>query len=611
MPSTSSKKAAPPTSPPASQQIVSAEPGSTEELIRRLHQVYMQYVKPLEEMYKYDVFRPSWFEETLLSERPFVSFFGPWSAGKTTFINYLLQDNYLWTGPQPTTAEFTAVMHGEEPGPLDGRVLVSSKNLPFKGLNEFGEAFLSNFQGFQAPHPLLKRVTLIDTPGVLESAKEVHERKYDYVRLSRWFAERSDLIFVLFDPTKLDAGAELRALFKNAFTGVEGKVRIVLNKADSVSTQELMRVYGSLFWNLSNIINTTEPPRVYVGSFWDRPYQEGTFTLLFSEEKADLLYELMETVPQQARDKKVALLIRRAKEVLTHAVIVGGMRSDLPHLFGKEKAKRKAMENLPRTYEVVGAKYKMNYRDFPPVSEYRTFLEKFDIEKFPELEKAEKAGLIDGIRQCIDTILPGMLCPVKNVSAADPRDPAEREKLHKLYYDSVRLQYEGKEGKQGSSDLVITSLRPPVVAGGGGVSGTATRAVSSAAASSKAISTTTPPIMGSAPAGQQVLMNQMMQMMQSMMASQMAQQWTNPQVGQQVPPAGGTRPPPAAQGPTVAPVPATALTSEAPPVTVPRRAAFNGDSDDSDDSAGRADGSVVTIVKEREDLSAWDEERFR
>lgn len=457
---------------PAPQQTAAAgqpdQPAATwdehvRQTLAKLHSVYMTYVKPLEDRYKYDLFRPSWFEETILNQRPFITFFGPWSAGKSTFINHLLQSNYLWTGPQPTTAEFTVILHGEDAGPLDGRVLVNAKDLPFKGLNEFGEGFLGNFQGYQAPHDILKAVTLIDTPGVLESAKEIHQRKYDYIKLSRWFAERSDLIFVMFDPTKLDAGMELKMMFKHAFKGMENKVRIVLNKADSINTQELMRVYGSLFWNLSNMINSTEPPRVYVGSFWDQPYREGTFTLLFSEEKTDLIHELTEVIPAQALDKKVASLIKRAKDVFTHAVIVGGMRSELPMLFGKEKAKRKALDNLHITYEKVGGQYKMNWRDFPPVEEYRTFLEKFDLEQFPELEKVEKDGLLQAIRNCIDTVLPRMLRPVKHTAMLDPRNKDQRKDLQDKYHQSVKAQFEGKQGIQGSSDVVSNATRSSAV----------------------------------------------------------------------------------------------------------------------------------------------------
>jgi hypothetical protein len=38
-----------------------------------------------------------------------------------------------------------------------------------------------------------------------------------------------------------------------AIHGYEDKVRIVLNKADQVDHQELMRVYGALMWSISKV----------------------------------------------------------------------------------------------------------------------------------------------------------------------------------------------------------------------------------------------------------------------------------------------------------------------------------------------------------------------
>ena len=39
-----------------------------------------------------------------------------------------------------------------------------------------------------------------------------------------------------------------------AIHGYEDKVRIVLNKADQVDHQELMRVYGALMWSIAKVI---------------------------------------------------------------------------------------------------------------------------------------------------------------------------------------------------------------------------------------------------------------------------------------------------------------------------------------------------------------------
>lgn len=47
----------------------------------------------------------------------------------------------------------------------------------------------------------------------------------------------------------------------------DDKIRVVLNKADTVSTPELARVYGAMMWSLSKAIESPEVVRVYLGSF--------------------------------------------------------------------------------------------------------------------------------------------------------------------------------------------------------------------------------------------------------------------------------------------------------------------------------------------------------
>lgn len=93
-------------------------------------------------------------------------------------------------------------------------------------------------------------MTIIDTPGILSGEKQRIERSYDFVELTSWFATRSDLILLLFDPAKLDIADEFMQVIK-ALRGHDDKVRVVLNKADSIDMQELMRVYGALLWSLS------------------------------------------------------------------------------------------------------------------------------------------------------------------------------------------------------------------------------------------------------------------------------------------------------------------------------------------------------------------------
>ena len=61
-------------------------------------------------------------------------------------------------------------------------------------------------------YPLLEDIILVDTPGIIENRKQ-QERGYPFNDVMRWFIERAALILVVFDPTKLDVGTELEALF--------------------------------------------------------------------------------------------------------------------------------------------------------------------------------------------------------------------------------------------------------------------------------------------------------------------------------------------------------------------------------------------------------------
>lgn len=72
-----------------------------------------------------------------------------------------------------------------------------------------------------------------------------------------WFAERVDRIILLFDAHKLDISDEFRRSIE-ALKGHDDKIRIVLNKADMVDHQQLMRVYGALMWSLGKVLQTPE-----------------------------------------------------------------------------------------------------------------------------------------------------------------------------------------------------------------------------------------------------------------------------------------------------------------------------------------------------------------
>lgn len=265
----------------------------TARVIEELKRVYKTKVLPLEQTYRFDSFVQPFMADAEFDAKPQVMLIGQYSVGKTSFIRYILGRDFPGQriGPEPTTDRFVAVMDGPEDRIIPGNALAVSHDLPFRGLERFGVSFLNRFEGAQLNSKVLKNITLIDTPGVLSGEKQRVNRGYDFNEVCGWFAMRCDLILLLFDAHKLDISDE----FKNAIEGLKGnedKIRCILNKADQVDRQKLMRVYGALMWSLGKVMKTPEVLRVYIGSFWDQPLMHTDNKELFDMEREDLMTDL-------------------------------------------------------------------------------------------------------------------------------------------------------------------------------------------------------------------------------------------------------------------------------------------------------------------------------
>lgn len=96
---------------------------------------------------------------------------------------------------------------------------------------------------------LLEHLTLVDTPGVLSGEKQRTQRAYDFTGVISWFAAKCDLVLLLFDPHKLDISDEFKRVI-STLRGHDDKIRVVLNKADQVDTQQV-RTYkpsSTILW---------------------------------------------------------------------------------------------------------------------------------------------------------------------------------------------------------------------------------------------------------------------------------------------------------------------------------------------------------------------------
>lgn len=172
-------------------------------------------------------------------------------------------------GVEPTTDKFTAVCWSKDDGLIPGASLALYQNLPFSNLNQFGNDFMSRLEGSMVNAEILKYVTFIDTPGLLSTTKDNLGRRYDIHKILEVFADLAEMIILFLDPFKLDMGHEIEQTLRMLTYNQQEKLRIILNKADQIEFNDLMRCYGALMFNLGKVIKTPEIPKVYMSSFWN------------------------------------------------------------------------------------------------------------------------------------------------------------------------------------------------------------------------------------------------------------------------------------------------------------------------------------------------------
>ena len=370
-------------------------------------------------------------------------------------------------------------MKGESERILPGNAATVQADLPFSGLSHFGTSFLSKFNVSFTNSPLCEYLTLIDTPGVLSGDKQRLGRSYDFVKTVEWFAQRADMILLLFDAHKLDISDEFRNVI-HSLKGQDDKIKIVLNKADSISNQQLMRVYGALMWSLGKVINTPEVMRVYVGSFWN-PEKPDFIPLnreLIETEHADLLKDL-KNLPRQSAMRKVNELVKRARLARVHAFTIEHLRRELPAFFGKASKQAKLIENISEEFIKVQKMYNLPEGDFPEIEHFQESLRQIDLSTFPKLSSRQMANLDEALSVDLPALMslfpqdykvfedgmsknPFNLDRLSTINPADPQiwviKAEDRRRYHQIF-QNISISMDGKlSGTQAKNFLSESKL---------------------------------------------------------------------------------------------------------------------------------------------------------
>ena len=309
-------------------------------------------------------------------------------------------------GPEPTTDRFVAVMNGKAEGDARERCCHGLFKA-VQSLEQVWKRLLKQVRSESMPVPNTQRYLLCRYSRGPLGEKQRIGRSYDFAALIEWFATRADRILLLFDAHKLDISDEFRRSIE-MLKGHDDKIRVVLNKSDRVSNQQLMRVYGAMMWSLGKVVRSPEVLRVYISSFWDKPYADvgASNADLFDKERNDLLADLR-SLPRNSAVRKINELIKRSRLCKVHALLVSHLKSKMPSLWGHGKAQKKILDNIVEEFRVVQRKYALSPGDFPNVNRFKQIITQgaYELNKFPVL----KPKLIEAMDHVLSVDVPALL----------------------------------------------------------------------------------------------------------------------------------------------------------------------------------------------------------
>lgn len=273
---------------------------SIEDTINRLYKAF----KPSAEKYRYTFSIP----ELTVGGLPTVVFLGNHSSGKSTLINYLLGGTQVQdTGVAPTDDGFTIILYGDKDEDFYGPAALGRLTKEFANLNKFGPEFLQHLRVKYRKCDFLKKVNLIDSPGMIDTAGGCSTRNYNFPAVVRSFVELSNIVFFMFDPDKPGTTGETVDVLSKCLFGMEFKLRVLLNKCDTFENMyDFARSYGTLCWNLSRVLKTKDLPKIYTTFTPNETTRVSTQIDLnwFEKHRAELL-NLVHT----AQDRKIDSVI--------------------------------------------------------------------------------------------------------------------------------------------------------------------------------------------------------------------------------------------------------------------------------------------------------------
>ncbi len=235
--------------------------------------------------------------ENILKWKPIVLILGNYSSGKSTLINELVDQDIQRTGQAPTDDSFTVITSDstiDSARSVPGATVIGDETLPFGPLKDFGEKLIAHFEMKVLPSPVLSDLAIIDSPGMLDSVTE-KDRDYDYAGVVGELAKLADLVVLMFDPHKAGTIKETYDTIRSVLpeSVMEDRILFVMSRIDECDNLgDLVRAYGTLCWNLSQMTGRKDIPRIFL-TFSPEASSEPDVLGLWIDERKELKQKIL------------------------------------------------------------------------------------------------------------------------------------------------------------------------------------------------------------------------------------------------------------------------------------------------------------------------------
>jgi len=198
---------------------------------------------------------------------------GNHSAGKSSFVNWYIEETIQKTGVAIETQGFTLVTSGRKRETLTGNATMHLYPM-LKELEENAKVMdYLNTEITTSKQKKFPLITFIDTPGLVDGEMQY---PFDVDETIRWMGRKCDLIFVFFDPIGQALCKRTLNIVEDLNEVVGEKIRFYLSKADTAGLESdrqkvLMQIVQELCKRPGLNKAGFDMPTIYVPTLAEKP----------------------------------------------------------------------------------------------------------------------------------------------------------------------------------------------------------------------------------------------------------------------------------------------------------------------------------------------------